>query len=172
MPFETAVANLLFAGLIAGGVSTVISVQQSRQQAKTASAIGEVNAQVSKSQAAEKAERLKVAGREKQRRILEERRIILARNRAKFGKSGVTFQGSPLLVQQEVAKNITQDAVMENFNTQIGVSAVISRGESEAGLSLLRAKSVRAASRLQVGQAIFSGASQAAFTVAKVKKVS
>ncbi|KKK71894.1 hypothetical protein LCGC14_2909330 [marine sediment metagenome] len=159
MPITT--TTLLITGLVATGVSTIISVQQARQQAKTASAIGEFNAQVSKTRAAEKAERLKIAGKARQDELIEQRRIILARNRAKFGKAGVTLEGSPLLVQQETAKNITQDAVMENFNTQIGISAVISRGESEAGLSLLQAKSVKAASRLQVGQALFSGLVQA-----------
>ena len=151
-------ATIAIIGVVA---STVISIQQARQEAKTASAIVEFNAEVSKTRAAEQADRLRIAGKARQDELLEERRIILARNRAKFGKAGVTMQGPPLLVQQETAKNITQDAVMENFNTQIGVSSVISRGESEAGLSLLRAKSVRAASRLQVGQALFSGVVQA-----------
>lgn len=160
MPILT--TALLITGLVATGVSTIMSVQQKRQQAKTTSAIAEYNAQIARKQAKKRAEALRVRGAEKQRQILEERRIILARNRAKFGKSGVTMEGSPLLVQQEVASNITQDAVMENYNTQIGVRAALTRGESEAQISLLRGKAAKTAGRLAVGQALFSGAAQMA----------
>ncbi len=153
--------TLLISSLIATGVSTIVSVQQSRQEAKSTSAIAEYNAQRSRKQAAEEAEQLRIAGAAEQKEILEERRRVLARNRAKFGKAGVTMEGSPLLVQQEVARVITQDAVQANYNIQVGVAGTLTRGESEAGLSLLRGKSARRAGRLQVGQALFSGAAQA-----------
>lgn len=155
---------LVVASIAATVASTAIAARAARQQGKTASAIGEFNAQTVEVQAAEEAERLKIAGRVKQERLLEERRRTLARNRAKFGKAGVMLEGSPLLRQQEVAKNITQDAVMTNFNTQIGVTGVLTRAESEAQLSLIRGRSARQAGRLQVGQALFSGATQVAQT--------
>ena len=173
MPVTTTAGVTTIAGIKAGTVLTAaaiattataatLSAQQARQQGKTASAIAEYNAQIARNQAKERAEALKVAGAEKQRQILEERRRILARNRAKYGKAGVTMQGSPLLVQQEVARNITQDAVMENYNTQIGVRAAVTRGESEAQISLLRGKAARTAGKLAAGQALFSGAAQIA----------
>lgn len=175
MPAETAAAGttaaattsttstlLVLASIAAATASATIAARSTQQQSKSASAIAQFNAETSKEQAAEKAERLKVEGRVKQERILEQRRRILALNRAKLGKSGVTFEGSPLLVQQEVARNITQDAVMENFNTQIGVQGTLTRGQSEAQLSLLKGESARKAGKLQVGQALFSGASQIA----------
>ena len=59
---------------------------------------------------------------------------------------------------------------MANFNTQIGVTGALSRGEAEASLSLLKAKATRTASKLAVGQAIFSGATQAASLGARFKQ--
>lgn len=142
-------------------LSTIWKVQSIRQDVKNVEAIAAHNIEVVREQTRQKAESLRLAGREKQRQVLEERRIVLARNRAKFGKAGVTLQGSPLIVQQEVAKNITLDAVMEGFNTQVKIQAVKSRGQSIIGAELLKTSAARKAGKLQVGQAIFSGATQA-----------
>lgn len=167
MPIMTTLAIIAISATVAG---TVMSIQQARQQAKTSSAFAEHRAQTARQQAKERAEALRVAGRAKQEQILEERRRILARNRAKFGKGGVILTGSPLLVQQEVAKIKTQDAVMENYNTQIEVRGALTRGESEAQLSLLRGEAARATGRLQVGQALFSGVTQAASIGLDIKR--
>ena len=153
-------STLLLISLGATAASAALAAQQARQQGKDASAIAEHNAQLVRKQAGEKVEALKVAGQAKQKQILDERRRVLARNRAKFGKAGVTMEGSPLLVQQEVAKNITQDAAMANFNNQVEIRRTISAAEGEAELSLLRGKSAERAGKLKAGAALFSGATQ------------
>ena len=145
---------LLTLAITAAAASAGLAVMSAQQQAKTTSAIAEANAEQFKREAKQR----EFAGAERQKQILEERRRILARNRAKFGKAGVTMEGSPLLVQQEVAKNITQDAVMANYNTQIGVA----ESKFQAGISLAKASAARTAGQLQVGQALFSGAGQIA----------
>ena len=152
---------LIVASIAATAASAAIAARNARAQSKTQSAIAQANSESEK----EKAAQLKTAGQEKQRQILEERRRILARNRAKYGKAGVTMEGSPLLLQQEAAKNVTLDAAMANYNTQIGVR------EAEYGseLSLLKGKSARTTGRLRAGQALFSGATQIASTSLQIQ---
>lgn len=156
MPAEVTLAQLLIGGAaVAGAVS---SVQQGRANA----AIAEANAEIIAQQAKAKVERLTVAGREEQKIRLEERRRILARNRAKFGKSGVVFEGSPLLAQQKAAENLTNDAAMANFNIQTEIQATKIRGVSAARITKFEGRVAKRAGVLRAGQALFSGATQIA----------
>ncbi len=171
MPFTAAAAGT--AGLTAGGalaaniavtaavLGAVSSANVASQQAKNQSAIAEANAE----QSTEEARLRKVAGQEKQRILLEERRRILSSNRARFGKSGVVFEGSPLIVQQEAARNLTNNAATEAFNTELGIRGA----EREAQISLLRGKSARTTGKLRAGQALFTGGTQIAQTGLQVE---
>ena len=96
--------------------------------------------------------------------LLEDRRRALARSRARTGARGATSQGSPLLVRQEIARIKTQDAVVANFNTQKDIEAVRIGGLSQQQLSLAQSRIAKSTGKLQVGQALFSGASQIATT--------
>lgn len=159
MPVSTGV---LVAGSIAAtALSAVSAANIAKAQANTKSAIAEANAERS----VEEQRLLKEAGREKQKILLDERRRILVRNRARLGKSGVTFEGSPLIAQQEAARNLTNDAAMENFNTQLGIRSA----EFEERLSIARGKSAKVTGKLRAGQALFTGATQIAKTKLQVE---
>lgn len=153
----TAASSTLLGLSIAGiALSAVSSAQIASAQSKNQSAIAEANAD----QSDEEARLRKVAGLEKQRILLDERRRILARNRARFGKGGVVFEGSPLIVQQEAARNLTNNAETEAFNTELGIRGA----EREAQISIARGKSARVTGKLQAGQALFTGGAQIAKT--------
>ncbi len=160
MPVSTPM--LIGLAIAATAVSVGFSVIQSRQQGKSASAIAKANARISRQRAAEEARQAEIVGAAQQRQLIDKRRRILARNRARTGKAGVTAEGSPLIVAQEVDKVIRQDIRTTDFNIQSGVTAAITRGESEAQLSLFQGKAALSASRLQIGQALFSGGAKIA----------
>lgn len=143
---------LVVASITATTLAAVSAANIASAQAKTQSAIAEAGAERS----TEEARQRKEAGREKQRQLLDQRRRILATNRAKFGKAGVVFEGSPLIVQQETARNLTNNAETEAFNTELGIRGA----EREAQISILRGKSARATGKLQAGQALITGGAQ------------
>ncbi len=155
--------KLLLAGSLAGTIGSVFfGVQSAKAQAKTQSAIAQANSE----EALERGEQLARAGRAEQRDILEERRRTLARNRAKFGKSGAMFEGSPLIAQQETAKNITLNAEQAAFNVQLGIRAA----QRQSQVSLIQKKVAKDTGRLRVGEALFSGATKVANLGLEVKR--
>ncbi len=147
--------------IAATALSAVSKANIAKAEAKTRSAIAESNAEQSR----EKQRLLRAAGQEKQRILLDERRRILATNRARFGKAGVVFEGSPLIVQQEAARNLTNNAATEAFNTELGIRAA----KREEQISILRGKSAKITGKLQAGQALFTGATQIAQTKLQVE---
>ncbi len=159
MPVTT--TTLLIAAITTTALTAVAAAQTASQQGKNASAIAQANAEQSR----EKAALLKTAGQEKQRILLDQRRRILASNRARFGKGGVVLEGSPLIVQQETARNLTNNAETEAFNTQLGIRGA----EREAQISIVRGKSARATGKLKAGQALFAGGAQIAQTGLQVE---
>lgn len=166
MPVETAAATaatttvsattvaLTIASIAATAASAAIAAQSAKAQGKAAAAIGEANAQTFE----QEAELKKIAGREEQRKLIEEKRRLLARNRAKSGKSG--FVGVPLLLQQEAAKNLALDAAFASFNTQIGIQTSLRAAE----ISRIGGASAATAGRLTAGAELFRGAAQIAQT--------
>lgn len=165
MPAGALTATQLTAASIGlTAVSTVMSIQASRQQAKTQSALAERNAEITAAQTKEQIEALKFAGKEEQRALLEDRRRALARVRARTGARGVTGVGSPLIVEQDIARIKTQDATVAAFNTAKAIEATRIGGISQQQISLAKARSARATGRLQIGQELFRGGAQIAQT--------
>ena len=84
---------------------------------------------------------------------------VLAASRARRAGSGVTSQGSPLLVDEATAAEIelgAQDILVGGASRAFGF-------EQEAALSKSRAKSARTGSFLQAGSTLLTGASKTDF---------
>ena len=102
--------------MIAGtAMSAIGTYQQSQTQAATA----KYNAQV----AAQQAEAVRRAGEFEAAKIAREKKQMLGRQKARYGKAGVlSFTGSPLEVMADTAAQYELDIAASRYNTQVGVS--------------------------------------------------
>ena len=156
-------AGLLKAGSLGFSIASAeASAKAAKAAGKNASAVAQANSESAQG----KADLLAAAGREKQKILLEQRRALLARNRAKFGKASVVFEGSPLIVQQDAAKNLTNDAAMARYNTTIGVQSAQFEGQIFAA----KGRIAESAGKLQAGAALFSGGVQATQTLQQTQR--
>jgi hypothetical protein len=103
---DLADGGLLFVlGTMAMATTTVLSGFAARAEAKQAAALAEYNATV-----AEREGQAKEAAKEREAEIFQmHARELEAEQVAAYGKSGVTFRGSPLTVMAETAKNLEID---------------------------------------------------------------
>ena len=130
------------------------SAYTAHQEAKSQAAIAKYNQEVAQQEALAKERAGKAAVEEKR----EETRRLLAAQRARYGASGVSTEGTPILVQLEQAKRGALDAWTMGQNIRAGVR----RSRAEADIYGMRAKSAKRAGRLGVGQSLFSGGVQMA----------
>ena len=94
------------------------------------------------------ADQVREAANIKAEQIKEESRRILATQRARYGASGVTMEGSPLLVQLESARNAKLDEMMVRYS-----------GEKQARIMDWEGKQAKTASYWKAGNSILTGAS-------------
>jgi hypothetical protein len=107
------------ATLAAAGISAYGQIQQG----KTADKVAQYNAELAQRNAqiaAQNAEAVRFAGTAKEEQSRDEVRQVLARQRALVGASGVTAEGSPLLVMMESARQGELDALRIRYATDIG----------------------------------------------------
>lgn len=99
-------AGMLFlVGTLMTATTTILSGFAARSEAKSAAAIAEYNASV-----AEREGQAKEAAKEREAEMFQmHARELEAEQVAAYGKSGVTFRGSPLTVMAETAKNLEID---------------------------------------------------------------
>ena len=95
-------------GTLVSAAATVLGGFSAYQQGKTAEALAEYNATVAEREgkAKEKASEIEAQRFQRQAAALEAEQV------AAYGKSGVTFRGSPLTVMAETAKNLELDRQM------------------------------------------------------------
>jgi len=160
-PFSTT-ALLLYA-IGAGVAGTVLSVQAQRQQTKSAKATAKYNAAL----AQQKADEERRVGKLKTEARRTETRRLLASQQAGYGKAGVTFQGTPLSVMTETAKNEALNALLIGRESE-----VTARGyESQGSLFQTQATNIGRAGRLAVGAELFGGIGSTITTAAAAKSL-
>jgi len=147
------IAGVMAAGVAVSAIGTAMSMQSQIAQGKSQNAWNQYNASVAERDA--EAARQSAAYEAGLKRKEGER--ILGRQRALFGKAGVTFEGSPLLLMEETAANIEMDALMiERTGKLTG-----QRYESEATLSRMKGKSAQTTGYYGAYTTLMTGASQA-----------
>jgi len=152
----------MIAGIVGGVTSAVGAYRQgqaAQAQAKQEALWHEYNAELSRKQALE-AEQQALAEARRQKRAADEQ---MARMRAAYGASGVLMsEGSPLRVLEQSAA----DAVLDRLNLlrrgrlssdQYMAQAALDTGQ--AGLSLMRGRAAKRASRWRTGSTLLSGLS-------------
>jgi len=134
----------------AAGFSAYASVKQGKSQA----AWNKYNAQVAERNAkAAKA----VAEAEAARKRRETQRL-LRRQRAVYGKAGVTFEGSPLLVMEDTAAEGELDALLIEYRGLTQKQAYRSQAETDR----MRAQQAKAAGWYGAGTSLLGAASNTA----------
>jgi hypothetical protein len=129
---------LMWASLASTAIGTISSISGSNQSYNAESSAAQYNAEVARLEA--KAE---------EDRIRRDAATKLGRVRAGIAKSGVTVEGTPLMVLAETAELSELDALNARWN-----------GESQAKLYDRRAQSAQKAKSTAAGSALLSGVSQ------------
>lgn len=140
----------LIVALAGTGVAVAGTIQSGRAQAKMA----EYNAQVAKREA-QVAEQ-NAAYEEAMHR--KEGARLMATQRARYAKSGVTSSGSPLLVMEDTAAEIERDALAIRY----GGNVAAANARSSATLSRLTGSQAKTASYYSAGSSLLTGISKAA----------
>lgn len=82
---------------------------------------------------------------------------LLSAQRALYGKSGVSMEGSPLLVMEDTAGQGELDALAIRYGGDVAAA----RERSAANLSRMQGKAAQTAGYFQAGSTLLSGASSA-----------
>ena len=147
-----ATAAVVAAAVIAAGAGVYSADQQRRagnQQADYNAAVAEEDAKAAKA----KAEYDEKAHRENVRKIL-------ATQRALYGKSGLSMEGSPLLVMEDTEKQGELDALAIRY----GGDVASARARSEANVAKMTGRNNAYAAKagyMQAGSTLLSGAASA-----------
>ena len=96
----------------------------------------------------------------------KETQRLLGRQRALYGKSGVTFEGSPLLMMAETAAEGELDALMIKREGELRAQGY----HSEATLSRMRGRAAQSAGYYGAGSTLLTGAGQTAYQYGAYKK--
>lgn len=149
------------AGGLATGVATAaavggtyMSVQSSSQQAKAQSAMLNYNAKIDE----QNAELKRREGMDRASEIRDRTRRLVGSQRTGYAKAGVTREGTPLLMELETQEMGELDAMMTQYNAQVGAQQHL----SQAKYNRMGASSAKRTGRLKAGQSLFSGAGQIA----------
>lgn len=135
---------------VGAAVAAAGSIMQSQQAAKVEeyqAEVAENQAQMAKDMAAIEARRARIKGE-----------IVKGQARAKFAKSGTTFEGSPLLVMEELAAQLEHDVQIIKYGGRVRAIGY----QAEAGLYNMRARMTREAGYWAAGSSLLTGASKIA----------
>lgn len=138
--------GLTFAGAVLGAIGSIAAGQAQADAA-------EFNAEVAQQQAARERQ---IAEREAADFQRQQSRV-LASSRARRAGSGITAQGSPLLVDEATAAEVELGVQ----NILVGGATRASRLEQQAALDQSRARSARTGGFLGAGSTLLSGAGKA-----------
>lgn len=132
---------LLAASIVSAGASVAQGIQASNAAKANAKAF-EADAV-----AAQQSARLK------ERQSRRETARLLATQRARFGKAGVTLQGSPLLVQDEAVAEGELEARIIRFGGNVDATSL----RNKAAVQRSEASQLRTAGFLKAGQSLLTG---------------
>ncbi|MCF7811450.1 hypothetical protein K9N50_10735 [bacterium] len=147
------VTGLTVGGMVLSAVGTVASVQSQMQQGKEQNKWNQYNAAVAERDAEAARQSAEYEAALKRR----EGEKLLSRQRALYGKAGVTFKGSPLMLMEETAADIEMDALMIERTGKLTAS----RYGEEATLSRMKGTSAQKAGYYGAGTTLLTGAGQA-----------
>jgi len=156
------VSGILIAGMVTSMAGTLMSVQGQLAQGSAQKKWGEYNAQVAERDAESARQSAEYEAGLKRR----EGEKILGTQRALFGKAGVTFEGSPLMLMEQTAADVEMDALM----IERGGVLTSQRYQSEATLSRMKGQAASRAGYYGAGTTLLTGASQAATTYGMMMK--
>ncbi len=142
-------AAVAIAGLVAAAASaagTVMSADAQRKASNYNADVADANARAAQD---------KAAYDEKMHK--ESVRKILASQRALYGKSGLSSEGSPLLVMEESTKAGEMDALAIRYGGDIAAA----KERSSANLLRMQGKNIKTAGYIGAGSTLLAGASQA-----------
>lgn len=143
--------TLAIASLATAAVGTGVAVYGQVQQAKTAKAAGEFNAKMAENAALQ----AEMDSRENIRRKREENRRMLAMQRGRYAKAGVTEAGTPLEVMAETAGLLELDALEMGRQSRIEAN----RLRAQAGYDRAMGKAGAQAAYLQAGATLLNSTS-------------
>lgn len=135
-------------------ISTAVGVYSAYQQGQAQQKAAKYNAKVAENQAI--AARNAAAVREQQHR--EQVRRLHATQRAVSGASGVTEEGSPLLVMADTLEQAELDAQRIRYGGEVSAAGF----ESQARLSRFQGQQAAQAGLIGAGSTLLSGAASAA----------
>ena len=141
-----AVTTALLIGTAVVGAGMTVAGQY--KQARTEEALADYNRRLALREGRMAEEESRYAVR--QQRRLGER--LKGRQRALYGKSGVTAEGSPLEVMQETAADLEMDALLTLRQGYLGKQRFL----AEADIYKMRGKSIRRALPWQVGSTLLT----------------
>ena len=149
-------AYAAYAAIAAAAIGAGATVYSADQQRRAGNQQADYNANVAEEEA--KAARAKAEYDEKAHR--ENVRKILATQRALYGKSGVSMEGSPLMVMEDTQKQGELDALAIRY----GGDVASARARSEANVAKMTGRNNAYAAKagyMQAGSTLLSGAASA-----------
>lgn len=133
--------------MIAGMTLGALGQLQQAQQQKAAE---RYNARIAEMQA----ESIKVSGEFEEAKLKRQKRTLLGKQRALYGKAGVlTTTGSPLEVMADTAAQMELDIAANRYNVQVGISQAL----TEAAYRRKMARSYGAAGGIKATTTLLTG---------------
>ena len=154
--------SLMAAGIAVIAVGTVVNAFGQIQQGKAQQKWGSYNAAV----AERDAETARLNAEYEAGVQRKETQKLLGRQRALYGKSGVTLEGSPLLLMAETAAEGELDALMIERGGKMRAQGY----RSEATLSRMKGSAAKRAGYYGAGSTLLTGAGQAAYQYGAYRK--
>jgi len=145
--------SLAAAALVTSIAGTAMSVYSQVEQGKSQNEWSQYNAAVAERDALAAQQSAEYDAGEKRK----ETERLLGRQRALYGKAGVTLEGSPLLLMEETASQGELDALMIEREGKLKAGNY----QSEAALSRMKGSSAQKAGYYGAGSSLLTGASSA-----------
>ena len=145
--------SLAAAALVTSIAGTAMSVYSQVEQGKSQNEWSQYNAAVAERDAVAAQQSAEYDASQKRK----ETEKLLGRQRALYGKAGVTLEGSPLLLMEETASEGELDALMIEREGKLKAGNY----QSEAALSRMKGSSAQKAGYYGAGSSLLTGASSA-----------
>jgi len=145
--------SLAAAALVTSIAGTAMSVYSQVEQGKSQNEWSQYNAAVAERDAVAAQQSAEYDAAQKRKETAK----LIGRQRALYGKAGVTFEGSPLELMEETASQGELDALMIEREGKLKAGNY----QSEAALSRMKGSSAQKAGYYGAGSSLLTGASSA-----------
>lgn len=141
---STIIAAAAIASAVVAAGGAVYSADATRKTANYNADVGEQNALAE----ADRAKQEELAHRESVRRIISSQRAL-------YGKSGLSMEGSPLLVMEDTA----EQGELDSLAIRYGGDVAAARERSGANLSRMQGRQAMTSGYINAGSTLLAGAS-------------